>query len=76
MRIQGGVALLKGAGRGLGKAFDRAWLAAGAAKAHATARTPSSIGSAPGTQHPPLDATCVQIRQGPGAGACPQPVVR
>lgn len=43
MKIQGSVALVTGANRGLGAAFVRALLAAGAAKVYAAARDPSTI---------------------------------
>jgi NAD(P)-dependent dehydrogenase (short-subunit alcohol dehydrogenase family) len=43
MKIQGSVALVTGANRGLGSAFARALLAAGAAKVYAAARDPSTI---------------------------------
>jgi NAD(P)-dependent dehydrogenase (short-subunit alcohol dehydrogenase family) len=43
MKIKGSIALVTGANRGLGAAFTRALLAAGAAKVYAAARDPSSI---------------------------------
>ena len=43
MKIQGSVALVTGANRGLGAAFVRALLAAGAAKVYAAARDPSTV---------------------------------
>ncbi|KQQ77008.1 SDR family oxidoreductase [Acinetobacter sp. Leaf130] len=43
MNIKGSVALVTGANRGLGAAFVRALLAAGASKVYAAARNPSSI---------------------------------
>jgi len=43
MRIEGSVALVTGANRGLGLAFARALLDAGAAKVYAAAREPSSV---------------------------------
>jgi NAD(P)-dependent dehydrogenase (short-subunit alcohol dehydrogenase family) len=43
MRIQGSIALVTGANRGLGLAFTRALLEAGAAKVYAAARDPSKI---------------------------------
>ena len=43
MKIQGSVALVTGANRGLGAAFARALLAAGAAKVYAAARDPALI---------------------------------
>ncbi|MYM80769.1 MULTISPECIES: SDR family oxidoreductase [Duganella] len=47
MKIEGAIALVTGANRGLGAAFVRALLAAGAAKVYAAARTPSEV-TAPG----------------------------
>jgi NAD(P)-dependent dehydrogenase (short-subunit alcohol dehydrogenase family) len=44
MNIEGSVALVTGANRGLGKAYADALLAAGAAKVYAGARDPSTIG--------------------------------
>src|ERR1044071_2412551 len=43
MRIQGSIALVTGANRGLGLAFTRALLEAGAAKVYAAARDPSKV---------------------------------
>ena len=43
MKIQGSVALVTGANRGLGAAFARALLAAGATKVYAGARDPSTV---------------------------------
>lgn len=43
MNIQGSVALVTGANRGLGAAFVRSLLAAGAAKVYAAARDPSTV---------------------------------
>ncbi|ARS57912.1 SDR family oxidoreductase [Ralstonia pseudosolanacearum] len=43
MKIQGSVALVTGANRGLGAAFVRALLAAGADKVYAAARDPSTV---------------------------------
>ena len=43
MKIQGSIALVTGANRGLGAAFAQGLLAAGAAKVYAAAREPSSI---------------------------------
>ncbi len=43
MKIEGSVALVTGANRGLGKAYADALLAAGAAKVYAAARDPASI---------------------------------
>lgn len=48
MQIQGSVALVTGANRGLGKAFAEALLARGAAKVYAGTRNPSAEGSAGG----------------------------
>lgn len=45
MKIEGSVALVTGANRGLGAAFVRALLDAGAAKVYAAARDPSSVTS-------------------------------
>jgi NAD(P)-dependent dehydrogenase (short-subunit alcohol dehydrogenase family) len=46
MQIKGSIALVTGANRGLGAAFTRALLAAGASKVYAAARDPSSIAQA------------------------------
>ncbi|XBS70738.1 SDR family oxidoreductase [Acerihabitans sp. KWT182] len=43
MRIEGSIALVTGANRGLGKAYVQALLAAGAAKVYAAARDPAAI---------------------------------
>ena len=43
MKVQGSVALVTGANRGLGAAFVRALLAAGAAKVYAAARQPAAM---------------------------------
>lgn len=43
MKIQGSVALVTGANRGLGSAFAQGLLAAGAARVYAAAREPSSV---------------------------------
>lgn len=43
MKIEGSIALVTGANRGLGAAFVRALLAAGAAKVYAAARNPASV---------------------------------
>jgi NAD(P)-dependent dehydrogenase (short-subunit alcohol dehydrogenase family) len=43
MRIEGSVALVTGANRGLGRAFTRALLDGGAAKVYAAARKPESV---------------------------------
>lgn len=49
MRIQGSVALVTGANRGLGKSFVEALLARGAAKVYAGIRDESALRAAPGT---------------------------
>ncbi|MCU6496719.1 SDR family oxidoreductase [Rugamonas sp. A1-17] len=56
MKIQGSIALVTGANRGLGAAFVRALLAAGATKVYAAARTPSDI-TVPGVVPVQLDVT-------------------
>jgi NAD(P)-dependent dehydrogenase (short-subunit alcohol dehydrogenase family) len=56
MKIQGSIALVTGANRGLGAAFARGLLAAGAAKVYAAARDPSSI-TVPGLVPVRLDVT-------------------
>lgn len=56
MKIQGSIALVTGANRGLGAAFVRALLAAGAAKVYAAARNPSDI-TEPGVVPVRLDVT-------------------
>lgn len=56
MKIQGSVALVTGANRGLGAAFARGLLAAGAAKVYAAARDPASI-TVPGVVPVRLDVT-------------------
>lgn len=43
MQVKGSVALVTGANRGLGAAFARGLLAAGAAKVYAAARDPASV---------------------------------
>ena len=43
MKIQGSVALVTGANRGLGAAFARGLLSAGAAKVYGAARDPASV---------------------------------
>jgi NAD(P)-dependent dehydrogenase (short-subunit alcohol dehydrogenase family) len=43
MKVQGAVVLVTGANRGLGAAFARGLLAAGAAKVYAAARDPSTV---------------------------------
>lgn len=49
MKIEGSVALVTGANRGLGKAYVEALIAAGAKKVYAGARDPSSIPDTSGT---------------------------
>lgn len=56
MKIQNSVALVTGANRGLGAAFARGLLAAGAAKVYAAARDPSSV-QLPGVAPVRLDVT-------------------
>lgn len=56
MKIQGSVALVTGANRGLGAAFARGLLAAGAAKVYAAARDPASV-AVPGVVPVHLDVT-------------------
>lgn len=56
MKIQGSIALVTGANRGLGAAFARELLAAGAAKVYAAARDPSTI-TEPGVVPVRLDVT-------------------
>lgn len=56
MKIQGSVALVTGANRGLGAAFTRALLAGGAAKVYAAARDPSAV-TEPGVVPVRLDVT-------------------
>lgn len=56
MKIKGSVALVTGANRGLGAAFARGLLAAGAAKVYAAARNPVSV-TLPGVVPVPLDVT-------------------
>lgn len=56
MKIQGSVALVTGANRGLGAAFARALLAAGAAKVYAAARDPARV-TLPGAVPVRLDVT-------------------
>ncbi len=46
MNIEGCVALVTGANRGLGRAYAEALLAGGAAKVYAAARDPSAISDA------------------------------
>ena len=56
MNIKGSVAFVTGANRGLGRAFARALLAAGARKVYAAARDPSSV-NLPGMVPVRLDVT-------------------
>jgi NAD(P)-dependent dehydrogenase (short-subunit alcohol dehydrogenase family) len=56
MKIQGSIALVTGANRGLGEAFARGLLAAGAAKVYAAARDPASV-TIPGVVPVRLDVT-------------------
>jgi NAD(P)-dependent dehydrogenase (short-subunit alcohol dehydrogenase family) len=56
MKINGSVALVTGANRGLGLAFARGLLAAGAAKVYAAARDPASV-TLPGVVPVRLDVT-------------------
>lgn len=56
MKIQGSVALVTGANRGLGLAYAKALLAAGASKVYAGARDPSSV-TLPGVVPVKLDVT-------------------
>ncbi len=56
MKIQGSIALVTGANRGLGAAFVRALLAGGAAKVYAAARHPASV-TQPGVVPVALDVT-------------------
>jgi len=56
MKIQGSIALVTGANRGLGAAFARALLAAGVAKVYAAARDPSTV-TEPGVVPVRLDVT-------------------
>jgi NAD(P)-dependent dehydrogenase (short-subunit alcohol dehydrogenase family) len=56
MKIQGSVAIVTGANRGLGAAFARGLLAAGAAKVYAAARNPSTV-ILPGVAPVRLDVT-------------------
>lgn len=56
MNIKGSVALVTGANRGLGRAYAKALLDAGASKVYATARDPSTI-DLPGVQPVRLDVT-------------------
>ncbi|HTV86918.1 MAG TPA: SDR family oxidoreductase [Dyella sp.] len=56
MNIQGKIALVTGANRGLGSAYAKALLAAGAAKVYAAARDPSTV-TLPGVVPIKLDVT-------------------
>lgn len=56
MKIQGSIALVTGANRGLGAAFGRELLAAGASKVYAAARDPKSV-TTPGVIPVQLDVT-------------------
>lgn len=56
MKVEGSIALVTGANRGLGAAFVRALLAGGAAKVYAAARDPASVKQA-GVVPVPLDVT-------------------
>ncbi|KRA70709.1 short-chain dehydrogenase [Lysobacter sp. Root667] len=56
MKIEGSIALVTGANRGLGAAFARSLLAAGASKVYAAARDPASV-SLPGVVPVRLDVT-------------------
>ena len=56
MKIEGSVALVTGANRGLGAAFTRGLLAAGAAKVYAAARDPATV-TLPGVVPVRLDVT-------------------
>jgi len=56
MKVQGSIALVTGANRGLGASFARELLAAGAAKVYAAARDPSTI-TEPGVVPVRLDVT-------------------
>jgi NAD(P)-dependent dehydrogenase (short-subunit alcohol dehydrogenase family) len=57
MKIEGSIALVTGANRGLGKAFVDGLLAAGARKVYAAARDPAAIAAAPGVRALALDVT-------------------
>jgi NAD(P)-dependent dehydrogenase (short-subunit alcohol dehydrogenase family) len=56
MKIEGSIALVTGANRGVGAAFARGLLAAGAAKVYAAARDPSTV-TLPGVVPVHLDVT-------------------
>lgn len=62
MKIQDSVAFVTGANSGLGLAFAKALLAAGAGKVYAAARDPSSV-TLPGVVPIALDVTR-QVKQG------------
>lgn len=57
MKIKDSVALVTGANRGLGLAFAKALLAAGARKVYAGARDPSTVPALPGLVPVRLDIT-------------------
>jgi len=57
MKIQDSVVFVTGANRGLGLAFAKAALAAGARKVYAAARDPGSLAGVEGVQPVPLDVT-------------------
>ena len=57
MKIKGAIALVTGGNRGLGAAFTRGLLAAGATKVYAAARDPSSVALEPGVVPVRLDVT-------------------
>lgn len=57
MQIKGSVAFVTGANRGIGKAYVKALLAAGAAKVYAAARNPADVASVPGVVPVKLDVT-------------------
>lgn len=57
MQIKGSVAFVTGANRGIGKAYVKALLAAGAAKVYAAARNPADIVAAAGVVPVKLDVT-------------------
>lgn len=57
MQIRNSVAFVTGANRGLGKAYVRALLAAGATKVYAAARNPASVEALPGVVAVKLDVT-------------------
>jgi NAD(P)-dependent dehydrogenase (short-subunit alcohol dehydrogenase family) len=57
MQIKGSVAFVTGANRGVGKAYVKALLEAGASKVYAAAREPNSIEAAPNVVPVKLDVT-------------------